>query len=695
MSLLSLNGKWNYILDPRERFSISDIINQNSFKSMTIPTNWEKANIHNYSGVVWFTKTFKVGEKFVHERISTLKFFGVDYFADVWINSHYLGKHEGYFQEFDFDVSDKLIFGKPNQIIVKVNSPKEEPKKVWPLKKQLIKGIFNHHDCRPGGWSFEYGQDQNTGGIWNDVEIRLNEEIFIKNIKITPKIDESYKSASVKIEINYRTQLFESTFENLLVEIQTPGRKIIKYLREVSIKPEASNLEVVFEIKNPELWWSWDLGKQNVYTIDISLGKQKLSQETFAIRKVELLEGDRFLLNGKELFLRGTNIIPAQFLSELNYERIKKIVELIKEANINAVRVHAHVNRKELYKEFDKQGIIIWQDFSLQWTYEDSPKFAENAIQQIKDMVNLLYNHPSICFWCCHNEPGEQINTLDNLLKDAIISQDQSRIIRLASNYEEHPYDGWYWGNKEHFAATPMGPMVTEFGAQALPSKKSLQKFIPKEKLFPPDLEHWKYHNFQPDTTFNIAKVSIGNNIDEFVDNSQKYQSELLSTAIHFYRRAKNNGITGIFQFMFIDCWPSITWSVVDYYLVKKKGFQTLKECYSPVLLSVNLRQDQYFIGAKINFDFTIINDLYKQILNAKVVVKLNNEIIGLVDKILVNENSTAFRHFESLNINMPKKIKPGNYKLAFILMDKKKNISSTSFNIIMKNYGFYEINSD
>ncbi len=72
-----------------------------------------------------------------------------------------------------------------------------------------------------------------------------------------------------------------------------------------------------------------------------------------------------------------------------------------------------------------------------------------------------------------------------------------------------------------------MGPIVTEFGAQGLPYVKSLKKFIPEENLFPPNLEKWKYHNFQPDTTFNIAKIPLGRNVIEFVENSQNYQSEL------------------------------------------------------------------------------------------------------------------------------------------------------------------------
>lgn len=689
MTKISLNGNWNYIKDPENKFQINSIknfIKSKELPSIKVPSNWELEGFHNYSGVIWYIKHFKIPDKQKLETCNFLEFNGVDYFADIWLNGNYLGNHEGYFQKFYINVSDKLLFESNNIIIIKVNSPREEPEEVWPLKKQLIKGIFNHHDCRPGSWSLEHGQDMNTGGIWNDVNLFYNTKLIINNTKITSILDNDYKSATINVSIDYRSNFSEPKNVRLKIDILDSNSNKTELLKNIELSSGNSQLDISFKLANPLLWWSWDLGTQNQYKIKFNIKNVITFTEKFAIRKVEINENDQFLLNGKNLFLRGTNIIPAQFLSELKKKRIKKIVGLIKEANINAVRVHAHVNRKELYEEFDKAGIIVWQDFSLQWTYEESDKFRSNAVKQIKDMVNLLYNNPSICFWCCHNEPGEQIHTLDHLLKDGILSQDQTRIIRNASNYEEHPYDGWYWGNMEHFAAAPMGPLVTEFGAQALPVKKSLQKFIPEEKLYPPNIDYWKYHNFQPDTTFNIAKIDTGNNIDDFIENSQKYQSDLIKTAVHFYRRKKKSNISGLFQFMFIDCWPSITWSIVDYYLQKKQAFETLKECYSPLFLSVNFRQDQYFPNSKLNFDFHIINDLHEKFENLEIYIYISGKKISQIKKLEVNENDIYFQHFESHNINIPKHFGKGTYIIEYKLVQNKIILTTTKFNLKIVN---------
>ncbi len=636
---------------------------------INIPINWQLAGLNNFNGSCWFLKKFTFGEIKTNELVQ-LRFNGVDYFCDVWLNDITLGGHEGYFQPFGFDIKKQIKLNSENTLIVKVYSPLEEPGTVWPYKKKLIKGIFNHHDCRPGGWSLEDGQDRNTGGIWNDVFIESG-TLLVDNVKITPQIN--WEDNTAEIEINLKCYSNINNDSKFLFEIESPEKEIVTYPETFTLTKGTNKLSTAVKIENPSLWWCNGLGKPNLYRLKISSAELPLVEVDFGIREVYLNDEQQFFLNKKKLFLRGTNIIPAQFLSSFTQKKIDSLVALLKEANVNIVRVHAHVNRKELYDAFDKAGIMVWQDFPLQWTYDESNKFAVNAVSQIKDMVNLLYNNPSVVFWCCHNEPGEQIKSLDPLLYKAVQDEDTTRIIRIASNYEEHPYDGWYWGNKEHFAAAPMGPLVTEFGAQALPEKKSLLKFFTKEEIEKPDWEKWKYHNFQYEQTFNVAGINRGNNIDEFITNSQKYQADLIKTAIDFYRRKKFNGITGVFQFMFIDCWESITWSIVDFFGKKKKGFYALKEAFQPLYISVFLRQKKYFHGSKLQADIWLINDLYKQHDKCSLTISINNKIIGAIENITLGENETRFIDYKSLNITLPNDVKLSSYNICFQLIDNKK----------------------
>ncbi len=660
--IFSLDGNWFYILDKQDQLNYNEVKRKyltGETGNVKIPSNWYLTEIGDFFGSVWFIKEFDYEMK--KDELSILQFNGVDYFAEVFLNDIYLGKHEGYFQNFFFDISNHIKSEK-NVLIVKVTSPREDTDYIWPDRKQLIKGIFNHHDCRPGGWDKNYGQDRNTGGIWNSVLIYSNPSIYFNNLKIFSKIFYQENKALINFELEYYLNSKVNHNINLKGEIKK-SEKVIWTNDFQIIRNLNSRISIVAELENPQLWFPYDIGIPELYEFNVYCDNEILLNTHFGIREVELKD-NCFYINGKKLFLRGTNLIAEQMLSSLNEDKINFIVTSLKEANINIVRIHAHINRHELYDAFDREGILVWQDFALQWTYDESKEFIANATSQIKDMVKQFHHHPSIVFWCCHNEPGEQIKILDEFLFDAVLREDNSRIVRKASNYEEHCYEGWYWGKKENYVATPMGPLVTEFGAQALPSKDSLLKFIPESIINNPEEQKWNYHNFQYEQTFHIARIDKGNSIDEFIDNSQSYQAELLKKAIHSYRRKKFHGINGIFQFMFIDCWESITWSVIDYFGQKKKGFYALKNSFNPLLLSVNLLQNIYSnLSKRLNLEFWIINDYHKEFSDHFVHFYIDEDEIYVQKIDRIEENSIIHFSFEKLYIRIPEKLSSGFHR--------------------------------
>jgi beta-mannosidase len=299
-------------------------------------------------------------------------------------------------------------------------------------------------------------------------------------------------------------------------------------------------------------------------------------------------------------------------------------IRLLKGANVNAVRVHAHVNREEFYSACDENGIMVWQDFALQWWYSRSDDFAGKAVSQIRDMVRTFYNHPSIVVWCCHNEPDlHQLKGLDRLLLAAASEEDATRYVDLGSTTEFHTYPGWYEEDYKKFTNLLAQPFCNEFGAQALPNVETIKKIMSMEDLWPPNWEKWAFHDFQYMQTFNMAKIKLGNSLEEFVSNSQNYQYKLLKYAIETYRRAKYNPMTGIFQFMFVDCWPAITWSIVDYYRQPKKGYYAVKIGYQPVLVSIEVNET---VRERDKGTIWIVNDLYEEYSDVTLIYWLEDE---------------------------------------------------------------------
>ena len=658
-----------------------------------VPLNWYLGG-HDIYGEAEYSRDFKL--KKLKGRKYYINFDGVDYFADVFINGKKAGSHEGYFQKFDFDVT-KLLKNGANKISVKVNSPKEEGG-VWPDKKFLIKGIFNHHDARPGSWDKTHGQDRNTGGIWNSVYVTEAAAVEIERVKITPflKPDGVW---NVSMELSYinNSDKEEEALLGTEMEPKNFKGKSEKLTRRFTLEKGKGTFTVYHDVVNPALWWTWDLGKPNLYDFSFTLktvsGSDSL-KETSGIRQLTK-EGINWYLNGKRLFLRGTNMIPTQFLSEYTPELIMKDIKMMREANLNMMRIHAHVNREELYAGFDAAGIMVWQDFALIWGYETTDKFMENAARQIKEMIDMHYNRPSITVWCCHNEPFVNEKQLDPVLYNAARSADPVRYIDTASDFKQHHYQGWYYDDNitnswSTFDAVKKAGIITEYGAQALPCLDTLKKTFKEEELFPMNRGVWEFRDFQCRTNFVIAGLKEGASIEEFIESSQKYQADLIKEQTELFRHKKHEVIGGLLHFMMMECWPSITWAVVDYFRVPKKGYYALKTAMQPLLPCYRLVTKKVAAGEQIGWGslwpmLTVINDLHQDFKNVSFRVSLrspdNKRYFTAEKKADIKADcvsspfETGVVTFEGDNFKVPQGAAAGTHVIEISLADSEGKI--------------------
>jgi len=634
--IVRLNGVWQY---KQTGSGIGDYTSiekdTRDWHTMEIPQNWYLAGL-NYHGVVWFQKDFYSDSDW-RGRLVQLRFDGVDYYADVWLNGNKIGEHDGYFQPFLFDLTNQLNYEGENILVVRVESPYEEYKTAWPFRKTLIKGIFAHSSSRPGDPWGPTGQEYNTGGIWNNVSLVISDFLTINDVQITA-IWPTSTTIGIDPTVNATIILENHADITLNADIQLEfipknhtGQSITLPKTSLSLPRGSQSFSLSGLIKNPILWWTWDRGDPNLYTARVEItskGKILADKElTFGFRQINITDRWYWYLNGERFFPRGSNYISSQWLSQTNHEWIIRDIYLIKDANLNFVRLPAHVEPDEFYGIMDEEGILIWQDFSLQWGYSDAPAFIDEAQNQLEDMIRLLNNHPSIVVWCIHNEGpsdmpwlGEkdenyspsQNRRLDTVLYNLAMELDPTRYIHKNSGQgDNHVYVGWNsgqwlnygdWSGVRNTTAAlegqppeqefnlPGAPFITEFGAQALPNLELLSTiFLPAELTYASGeiRDRWEFHNFQPKETFNIAQIEPGESIEDFVQASQSYQANLIQFATETYRRAKYNPMQGIFYAQMIDSWPSIGYSVVDYNRQPKMGYYTLQTAMQPILPSI------------------------------------------------------------------------------------------------------------
>jgi beta-mannosidase len=644
---VDLSGDWKYLPYDGTGNMAAENIDDAGWPTMGLPTSWylmgsksypgkarataylmdagspadlpapQKDRGFDYSGTVWFRKLVTWDGA---AGVPVLDLDMVDYYAEVFVNGTSVGKHEGYFQRWSVDVSGALRKGK-NLIAVKVSAPTlpldmaQQFPISWPKQQNQVKGIFGYHDTRPGATS-RRGQERGTGGILRGIELRASSGVDLVEVKVTP-LDVSEASARLVIEAvtrNWGKKAVDATLKGAIRAKNFAGTARLPVSFAVKAAPGVSRSIGEVKIDKPALWWSWDYGKPNLYLLDADLLPKggagagagptlDAKTVTFGVRSIARDDQWVVKLNGQRIYARGSNYISTQWLSQADRAFYEKDMKLIVGANLNSVRVHAHLERPEFYDVADEMGVMIWQDFPLQWGYADEPAFHAEAKRQAADMIERFYDHPSIIVWCMHNESphamswmkkrdNQQNLKLDEALFAVAKQSDPARIPhRDSGSGDGHSYTGWYvFQIGDLVRDMPKERYITEFGAEGLPALETLKAMFDDQALWPDtplDWEAWKFADFQPEQTFTLAKVKMGKTINEFIAASQRYQANLIRFQTEVFRRGKWTRSTGLYQFMFVDDWPSITWSVVDYYRRPKLAYGALRDSMQRLLPSI------------------------------------------------------------------------------------------------------------
>jgi beta-mannosidase len=583
---VSLAGAWRYTTEGEP----PNVSLPGTAATMQVPSNWYLQGL-DHSGVVWFARSVEVPD----DGAWRLELGGVDYHCEVYWDGTRIGGHTGYFAPFSVAVPPRA--GR-HVLAIRVDSP-SEPAAAWSLRKTLIKGVLSHHDTRPGGaWTPE-GQDANTGGIWGDLRLVPARVAWIDDVRVTTQ---AIAGATAQLRLTAAITAVRGGDVAVGWRVVAPGGGVVR----AGLWTGHGALDVALSVPAAQLWWPRELGQPNLYRIELDAGGDRLVR-SFGIRTVVQDAAGRYLVNGMPVFLRGTNYIGSLYLSALDRTAVRRDLTLMIAANINAIRVHAHVTSPAFYDAADELGLLVWQDFPLQWGYDDSAELAAEAARQLGDMLRVLGGHPSVIHWTAQNEvpwsadwmvwkypdyDRDQNRRLSAALA-AVLETDPTRPSQVNSGSAEHAWWGWYSGTFRDFDKQQTQAVLTELGAQALPDRTTLQAFLRPDQLWPlePNLALWDYHNFQRHELVDIAKVPIGKTLDALIHDTQIYQARLFQHAVEGLRRQAWQPVTGVFQFMFVEHWPSMNWGAVDYLRHPKLGFAALARAYQPVLAMATVRR--------------------------------------------------------------------------------------------------------
>jgi beta-glucuronidase len=451
---LSLNGTWQYIVDPYEtgfysyRYKELNEDNGDAYWNNWIPANktekkefgyidkysievpgdWnhQKPEFMYYEGTIWYKKSFDYPKPVVDVRCF-LYFGAVNYRADVYLNGKKLGMHKGGFTPFNFEVPAGLLKEKDNFLIVKVDN-KRYADEVPTLNTDW--------------WNY--------GGITRDVKLVEVPDNFIRDFVLQLKKPLKGEVPGKKPEVTGWVKLNKQPVSAQNITVQIPELNFTK-----QIIATGAVTPVNFKLPGVQLW---SPQTPKLYRVIISVGADR-TEDKIGFRTVEA-HGTQLLLNGHAIFLRGICIhgeIPQEERRAYSETDAEQLLGQARELGCNMVRLAHYPHDEKIIRLADSLGILVWSEIPVYWTIDFGNKnVLDKARNQLEEMITRDHNRASVIIWSVGNEtPVSPART--NFMRNLITRAKQLDNTRLVSAALEVNYNS---GKDMNVIDDPLGEFV-------------------------------------------------------------------------------------------------------------------------------------------------------------------------------------------------------------------------------------------
>jgi beta-mannosidase len=593
----------------------------------------------------WYRTTFVWDDECTEQEYLELIFEGLDTYAVIYLNGVEIGKTENMLVEHSFEITREVKKGK-NVLALKFDPVRSHVD----LKESSYwcsygkERIWTRKAAMNFGW--DWGPRLVTAGIWKDVLLKKRtkgkfKSVFARTIEVTSE----FAAVEVKVDV-------ERHFQNkgtLAFGVQLRTEESFYTENSKVNKGEGT---VILNVPNPKLWWTHDLGDPFLYQLTVFLYDENESVidqyiQDFGIRTIHVEQKHEngknlftFNLNGVRIFAKGANWIPVHsFIGSADDGIYRKLLECSKEAHMNMMRVWGGgIYEKDIfYRECDRLGILVWQDFMFaNALYPDyNFNFMQNLRDEVSKVIIRLRNYASIAIWCGNNEIdwiydrkssdgeittpfyGEKI--YHQLIPELLEELDQTRLYWPSSPFggndhdaedvgDRHNWQVWHGNVEPRKKGEPVIQDISlegvsfknykkdhtlfssEFGMHASSNRYTLSKYIPEGEFYWKSDEmsyRNKDHFHQKGILLMEGFTGIPATIEEYMSYSMLTQAEGLKYGIEHYRRNKPF-TSGALIWQLNDCWPGTSWSLIDYELLPKAAYYYAKKFFDPVLATID-----------------------------------------------------------------------------------------------------------
>ncbi|WP_075834000.1 beta-mannosidase [Deinococcus marmoris] len=601
----------------------------------------------------WWYRTILTGphDALAPDERLRLVFDGVDTYATYYLNGEVLGESRNMFREHDFDVTDSLRPG-PNTLAVRLDPPLQhvELAQVPAWDPEIIKPKVAMRKAQFGyGW--DWGPVLPTFGLWRGVELRRERAARLTGVQFaTVSLNAAHTFAVVTASAEVERFATDAPLSAEFTLTLPSGEAMT---RQLTLEAGQTAGEVSFELRDPALWWTRDLGTPALHGLEVRLllDDQPLDQlsQKVGVRTLHLDQSPdadepgtrffRFVLNGLPIFARGANWIPADsFVGTLTRERYEPLIRLAQQGHMNMLRVWGGgvYEHDAFYDLCDELGLLVWQDFMFACApYPETDELAREVRAEAEYQVRRLRSHASLALWCGNNENQwiQEMRYLTRATGDLYYAKILPEVVAAldgqvpywpGSPYggndhnsmldgDRHNWDVWHGqrpivrqfgdpigldrtleGVSYRNYAVDLGRFISEFGMHAAPALRTLRRVIPEGELYhhSPSMDHHNKDNPKnKGDALMEGTTGLPGDLAEYLLFSQVAQAEGLKFGIEHYRRRMPH-CSGALIWQLNDCWPVLSWSVIDSDNVPKAGYWFARRAFAPLLASVKTLED-------------------------------------------------------------------------------------------------------
>ena len=350
-----------------------------------------------YHGVAWYWREF-VAPANPHARGRfLLRFWAVDYKAEVWLNGQPVGSHEGGETPFTLDVTEALKAGQTNSLAVRVVNPAHER-----IDGMIMDEIPRQARVVP----YSAGAAYNHGGIVGSVELLATPLLRVEDLfaQADPK------TGTIKVQArlhNAGATALRGRIEFSAGPAASGGTlRVIALERELA--PGGTVVESELKLDQPRLW---ELNDPFIYrvTAQVRTGESG-SMDEQSVRcgfRDFRFENGWFRLNGRRLFLRSThtcNHFPIGLKLPPDPDMARRDLLDLKVMGFNMIRfIWGGAERYQL-DLCDEIGLMVYEESFASAQMNQSPKLQERWQRSISELIRRDRNHPSVVIWGLLNE---------------------------------------------------------------------------------------------------------------------------------------------------------------------------------------------------------------------------------------------------------------------------------------------------